>query len=589
MTAFWINRLLTRLIPTQPTRSLPALMLASLLGVSSCVTWAAPDAGSVLQQLESRPGTFLSTPQLKTPLEPTAPATDEGGPVVHVNDFRIEGRTLLSASKLKKALKGFTGRDLSLTQLQEAAWVVVQTYRQAGWLVNAMVPQQEIEQGVVTLRVVEAQLGQVHMQFPEGVKMPRKRIAVMAKILLIPGEPINLRTVDRLLLLIDDLPGVIASASFAPGTEQGSTDVHILLGSDKAVDGNVSVDNMGSVSTGASRVSASVSVNNPAGLGDALQVQAVRTDGSRYARVAFSVPVGLDGWRLGVHASDLRYNLIGSFAALQASGAAQTWGLDFSSPLIRQPEHNLNGLLSIDRKIFDNQALANTQASEPATVSKYHLDVFRSGLTGNWFDQYWSPAQNSASLQASYGRVDLTHSPNASADANAARTDGAFRKLNFNYSREQSWTGQLTGYVQTALQWANTNVDSSEKIYLGGASGVRAYPSNEAGGSSGATFTTGLKYRFDASYTVNGFADWGRIQAYRNNLSVNNTELANVNLQSLRGIGLSLNWHDTQGRELSATWSRRMGINPGANTSTGADSDGTRTLHRLWLSAALNF
>ena len=180
MTAFWINRLLTRLIPTQPTRSLPALMLASLLGVSSSVTWAAPDAGSVLQQLESRPGTFLSTPQLKTPLEPTAPATDEGGPVVHVNDFRIEGRTLLSASKLKKALKGFTGRDLSLTQLQEAAWVVVQTYRQAGWLVNAMVPQQEIEQGVVTLRVVEAQLGQVHMQFPEGVKMPRKRIAIMA-------------------------------------------------------------------------------------------------------------------------------------------------------------------------------------------------------------------------------------------------------------------------------------------------------------------------------------------------------------------------------------------------------------------------
>ena len=64
-------------------------------------------------------------------------------------------------------------------------------------------------------------------------------------------------------------------------------------------------------------------------------------------------------------------------------------------------------------------------------------------------------------------------SANASADANAAQTDGAFRKLNFNYNREQSWTGQLTGYVQAALQWANTNLDSSEKIYLGGASGVR--------------------------------------------------------------------------------------------------------------------
>lgn len=586
------EHLTTRLIqkcPTSLTRNVYALVLTAVFSALPLCAGAAPDAGSILQQLESRPGQVLSAPQLKTPLEPTPPATNEGGPVVHVNDFRIQGRTLLSARKLKKALKGFTDRDLSLTQLQEAAWVVVQTYRQAGWLVNATVPQQEIEQGVVTLRVVEAQLGQVHLDFPEGVKMPRKRIAVMAKILLVPGEPINLRTVDRLLLLIDDLPGVMASASFAPGTEQGTTDVHIVLGSDKAVDGNVSLDNMGSVSTGSNRVSASVSVNNPAGIGDALQVQAVRTDGSRYGRVAYSVPVGLDGWRAGVHASDLRYNLIGSFAALQASGAAQTWGLDFSAPLIRQPERNLNWLLSLDRKIFDNQALATTQASEPTTVSKYHLDVFRSGLSGSWFDQFLSSAYNSASLQASYGRVDLTHSPNVSGDASAARTDGAFRKLNLSYNREQSLTGQLTVYMQAAAQWANTNLDSSEKIYLGGPFGVRAYPSNESGGSSGATFTTGLKYRLDASYTLNGFADWGRIQAYRNNLSATGTELASANLQSLRGLGLSVNWHDTQGREFTATWSRRQGINPGANTSTGADSDGTRTLNRLWLSAALNY
>jgi hypothetical protein len=40
---------------------------------------------------------------------------------------------------------------------------------------------------------------------------------------------------------------------------------------------------------------------------------------------------------------------------------------------------------------------------------------------------------------------------------------------------------------------------------------------------------------------------------------------------------------------MSATWSRRLGHNPAANPNTGADSDGTRTLNRLWLSASLNF
>ena len=563
--------------------------LSTLLATLPLLAWPAPDAGSVLQQLESRPGQTLVVPPLKTPLQPTPPASGEGGAVVHVNAFRIEGRSLLSARKLNKALKGFTDRDLSLTQLQEAAWVVVQTYRKAGWLVNALVPQQEIEQGVVTLRVVEAQLGQVLIEFPQGVKMPRKRIRAMAKTLLVAGEPVNLRSVDRLLMLLDDMPGVVASASFAPGTEPGSTDVQIVLGSDKALDANVSLDNFGSVSTGANRVSASLSLNNPAGVGDALHVQAVRTDGSRYGRVAYSVPVGLDGWRAGVHASDLRYNLVGSFAALQARGVAQTWGVEFTAPLIRQPEHNLNGLLSWDRKRFDNLALASTQAVEATTVSKYHIDVLRASLTGNWFDPYLSPAQNTASLQASYGRVDLANSPNQGADANAARTDGAFRKLNAHYYREQSLSGQLTGYLQAAAQWANTNLDSSEKLYLGGAFGVRAYPSNEAGGTSGATLTAGLKYRLDEAFTLNGFADWGRIQVNRNNLNAAGSEISSVNLQSLRGVGLSVNWHDTQGRELSATWSRRQGNNPGANTSTGTDSDGTRTLNRLWLSAALNF
>lgn len=564
-------------------------VLATLLAILPLAAWSAPDAGSVLQQLESRPGQTLLVPQLKTPVVPTPPAADEGGPVVHVNAFRIEGHTLLSKGQLDEALKGFTNRDLSLTQLQEAAWVILQTYRQAGWLVNAFVPQQEIAQGVVTLRVVEAQLGQVHIEFPQGLSLPSEHITAMAQAQLLSGEPVNLRQVDRLRMLLDDMPGVVASASFAPGTEPNSTDVNIVLGSDKAVDANVSFDNFGAISTGTNRVSASLWVNNPAGLGDALQMQAVHTDGSRYGRLAYTVPMGLHGWRAGLHASDMRYNLVGSFAALQASGAAQTWGSDFSAPLIRQPEHNLSWLLTTDHKTFDNQALANTQSTQASQVSNYHLDVVRTSLTGNWFDQYLSPAQNTASLQASYGRVDLTHSPNAGADANAARTDGAFRKLNLNYNREQGLSNQLTWYLQAAAQWADRNLDSSEKLYLGGVFGVRAYPSNEAGGTSGSTVTTGLKHRIDPAFTLNGFVDWGRIQVYRDNLNAAGTALTSTNNQTLQGVGLSLNWRDTEGRELTATWSRRMGHNPAANPTTGADSDGTRTLNRLWLSAALNF
>jgi hemolysin activation/secretion protein len=563
------------------------LGLTVLLSVP-LLSWSAPDAGSVLQQLEARPGGGLLLPKLQTPQEPTPPAAGEGGPMVRVNGFRFEGQTLLSPQTLQAALAGFSGRELSLTQLQEAAWVIVQTYRSAGWLAHALVPQQEIEGGMVTLRVVEARLGQVRIDFPQG-KLPHERIRAMADAHLQPGQPLSLHQVDRLLLLLDDMPGVVATANFAQGEQDGSTDLLVTLGRDRALDANITFDNFGAISTGRARASASLSLNNSAGLGDNLQLQAVGTEGSRYGRLAYAVPLGVQGWRAGLFASQMHYHLVGSFAALQASGSSQSWGGTLTAPLIRQPEHNLSGQLSAERKRFNNQALANSSASQASTVSNYQLDVLRTGLSGNWFEPWRMRAQSNASAQVSWGEVDLSQSPNAAADASGARTAGAFRKVNANYNREQSLSGQSTWYLQGSAQWANRNLDSSEKLCLGGASGVRAYPSNEAGGSSGSTFTTGLRHRLDAALTLNAFVDWGRIHVYRNNISAAGGELSATNTQTLQGKGLSLSWRSPQGHELSATWSRRHGINPGANPSTGADSDGTRTLNRLWLSAALNF
>ena len=574
---------------TRLRRAAVRCLSIGLLVASAPLAWSAPDAGSVLQQLEARPSGAAAAPRLQTPQGPTPPVVSADGPVVRVTGFRVEGAKLLSPQALQDALAGFAGRDLSLTQLQEAAWVLVQTYRSAGWLAHAYVPPQEVDQGLITLRVVEATLGQVLLEFPPGANLPRERIQAMADALLVPGQPINLGQVDRLPMLLDDVPGVRASVSFAQGQAIDSTDVLVYLGQEKAVDGTVVLDNFGAVSTGTARISVNLSLNNPGGWGDALQVQTVNTEGSRYGRLAYSGPVGVQGWRLGAHASDMRYALVGDFAALQASGSAQAWGADLSVPLVRQPAHNLSWRLSTDLKRFDNVALATGQSSEPSTSSSYRLDVLRSGLTGNWFDQSLTAAQNTASVQASWGQVDLANSPNAERDRSGARTDGGFRKINASYNREQSINGQTSWYLNAGAQWANRNLDSSEMLYLGGASGVRAYPSNEGGGAAGYTLTGGFRHRIDHALTLNSFADWGRIQVYQDNQTASGEELSSVNTQNLQGVGLSLSWRDTQGRELSATWSRRTENNPAARTPSGADGDGTLTLNRFWLSATLNF
>ena len=195
--------------PRQIVHGLPWLLLTAL----PLPALAASNAGSLLKQIESQSAPPQSAPSLKTPSVPTPPAAGDAGPLVRINEFLIEGNQLLPSNVLQRALAGFSGRDLSLTQLQEAAWVIVWTYREAGWLAHAFVPPQEIDRGIVNLKVIEAKLGQLRIDFPKDAHLPHRRIQSMADAQLLPGQPLSLHQVDRLVLLLSDMSGVVASAS----------------------------------------------------------------------------------------------------------------------------------------------------------------------------------------------------------------------------------------------------------------------------------------------------------------------------------------------------------------------------------------
>ena len=48
--------------------------------------------------------------------------------------------------------------------MQAAAAAVAETYRAAGWVVRAYLPQQDIQDGIVTLQIVEAVFGSVKLE-----------------------------------------------------------------------------------------------------------------------------------------------------------------------------------------------------------------------------------------------------------------------------------------------------------------------------------------------------------------------------------------------------------------------------------------
>lgn len=559
-------------------RRLAAAVVAALLP-GAVLAQTAPDAGQLLQQNQRN---RTAEPQKKpAPVDlPSAPATLGVGPgvTVMVKSFRFRGNTLLDDAALQRVLTGYLDRKLDFKELQEVTALVGKRYIAGGRLARAYLPAQDVTEGVVTIQVLEASYGGTRVE-QSGQRLQPEQAREMLEQGQVQGQALSLVALDRALLLVGDLPGVRASASLVPGNAPGETAVVVSLQDKDELTGQVWLDNSGSRSTGAFRANATVALNSPTGHGEQWTAQLAQNQGSSFGRIGASMPVGAWGTRLGVNASALRYHLVGSdFEALKARGTASSFGLEASHPFIRSRDANVALQASFDSKHFHNQA-------NGAEVSGYSSQLWTFAAVASEFDDWGAGGGTTASLAAQFGSLDLAGSPSRALDAAGARTDGSFRKLRYQVSRQQTLTGELSGYVALQGQWANRNLDSSERFYLGGPQAVRAYPVGEAGGATGQLANAELRLRLGDGWRVTAFADWGHITAY-----VDGSFLGapSPNGYSLKGAGLSADYSGPGGLDASFVWARRLGDNPMAD-ARGRDQDGSLDRNRFWLLVSQQF
>jgi hemolysin activation/secretion protein len=549
-----------------------ALLVPNLAGAQT-----PPDAGTLLQQIEREQQPALppkAPPQFVAPL----PLQSLGGNTVTVSAFNFAGNKLLSTKQLVPVVESFRNRPLDFAQLQNAAIAVAAAYRRAGWVVRVYLPQQDITSGAVTIQIVEAKFGVVRVE-GKGERVYAERVQRIVEDAQAPGAAVNANALDRGLLLVGDLPGVVATGRLEQGQNQAETDLVVSVAGSSLLSGTVTADNAGERATGAGRLISDVRLNSPLDLGDRLEATLLGSQGSNYERLDYSVPVGNDGWRVGLNGAHLDYRVItAEFAALDAHGTSTTAGLEASYPLVRSRLENLYLSFNLDDKRFDND-------SAGATVTNYTIRSASAGLYGNLFDTLGGGGANSARVTLQQGEDDLAGSPNEGADSLTTRVAGSFQTLRFSVSRLQSVTDRLSLYADLSGQAASKNLDSSEKFYLGGADGMRAYPMNEGGGAAGLLLNLEAREPLPANFSTSEFFDWGRVHVNEKN---DIAGAAVPNTDSLKGIGVSVSWRASFGLSLSATYAHRLGSNPDP-TSTGEDQDGSHIDNRVWLQASMPY
>lgn len=567
------------LVRAVPRGAVASAWVGLMLLVASSGAYAQmlPSAGSLLKQLQN--GHSRALPRKAAPVfTPPPPLKSISGPTVTVKQFRIQGNHLLTNRVLSEAVSRFLHHPLTFSQLQNAAIAVADAYRKAGWVVRAYLPQQDVTHGVVVIEVIEAQFGAVDVQ-SNPARISSARLKAMVNAAQRRGKPVNANALDRALLLINDLPGVSAKGQLAPGKKQAQTDLVLETQRHPVISGAVSVDDAGQRYTGAAQITVAMNLNSPLHIGDLAQIIYLHSKGTDFESADYDLPVGDHGLRLGLDASHLSYHIVtAQFAALDARGHSDTADLHASYPIVRTRLGNLYISAAAGDKWFDNQ-------SRGTTISRYAIESGRVTLSGNRYDDLGAGGSTTASISFDEGLVDLAGAPNEVADAETADTAGRFYKVNISLARLQALTPWLSIYASAAGQYASKNLDSSEMLYLGGENGIRAYPTNEGGGSEGILSHLEARVGLPRNIDLTAFVDWGEIYFDRN---VNFPGAPKYNTDVLKGGGLALAWTAPFGLTLRIAVARRIGSNPHP-TRTGLDQNGTLVENRVWAEASMPF
>ena len=552
---------------------------------------AQPDAGTLLREQQSQKERKPPKP-LPDPVEPTASLTPSvtAGPTIVVKEFRFRGyEGLASEQELQKVVKDSIGMSLGVAELQRVAERITAELRVKGhFLARAYLPKQDVTGGVVEIAVIQARSdGGVVFNRAVEVRLRPEKLQKMVDAVIKADQPLREDELERVLLLVNDLPGISARAVLEPGTLPGTTRITANVTEADMLSGAMWVDNSGNRYTGSWRGNGLVSVSDPFRIGDEANVMFSGSDGLLQGRIFYATPIGSRGLRADVSYSDMQYKIVEGAPLFDAKGSAQTVGTGASYPLIRRRTFRLTANAGYEFAALVDKAFS-------LTIRDKQVHTGTAGVTGDHSDNFAGGGFLTFSAAVSGGYLDLSKvSADEAADKSGPRSAGSFGRFTLAVSRTQHVTDQLTFTASYLGQYASQNLDSSQKFSLGGPNGVRAYPVGEATGDEGHLFNfecrqvvpVGLK---KGSVHAIGFLDTGHITLNKTPWAGSVTSATGENSYWLSGVGLGLEVIKPDRYTIRATYAHKLGSNPG-RSANGMDADGRDTAGRIWAMVQLTF
>lgn len=397
-----------------------------------------------------------------------------------VSKVNVIGATYFSIAEVDEFFIHLVNQKVGLSELREAANALESRYRERGFfLARVYVPPQQIKDGVFKIQVVEGYISQV---FVDGQNDTiNAQVATFAH-RLVDLRPLDLAALERVLLIINDLPGISVTAVLRPGVDLGSSELLLIA---KPLEniylGNY--NNHGSQTTGPVLLGYRATLQQPFDTASQLNIGLAASgkssnglEGIRTAVANFSQALGSNG---------LTLSLGGLFVESRPGGVLEQLDIKSNSTSLSQ---RLRYPLSRSRasSIYLDAGLAinkNITTAAGADLTHDHYSVV--DVLSSWVLNGWMNGTQSIGLGVSKGLNAFGSMSRSALHASVDGFEPEFTKYTLNAQRTQLLANQFSAFVSGNFQYSRDRLLGAERIAFGGSMIGRGFPAAIIAGDKG--------------------------------------------------------------------------------------------------------
>ena len=501
----------------------------------AAVVWAAPATAQPLSGPANQLPQGSPIPRILPPLPlETAPPLQAPGPEptgagapdvpVHIIGVAIDGVTAYQPAKLAKLTAGLVGPAVPLPLVEAARQSILALYRDDGYVLTTVAASVDAH-GQLRFNVIEGRIADVKLVGDIG---PAGTQVLRFLHHLTQARPIDAATLERWLLLAQDVPGVSVRAVLRPSTDEPGALTLVAQVSRKAFSGLFTSDNRGFRQTGPEQFLTVLDANSFTSLGERTEVSLYHTynDTQTFGQAASEFFIGGSGLRLRLYGGAGPATPSGDLRAAGYDGFTTVFGLQATYPVIRSRAQTLNVYGGFDGIETNIKEIGGS--GRGGRVSFDSLRILRGGTDYALEDLLLGGDRtgvNSVALRLSHGLHTLGASSNVEPDPGRTGEKTDFFKANAEISRTQTLFHPYEGasvalFGLVAGQVSDSVLPAAEKFYLGGLRYDRGYYSGEVTGDNAAVFSAELQFNtgiaasafgvpLDIGTQFYGFYDYG--------------------------------------------------------------------------------